>query len=88
MTDFNTLADAFADMVWERLKERVEEVARDIFISGVETHGLTSKDEVEGVVKDAITEHVDEVTHIDDERIGEACAEAVAEIFRDLARSL
>lgn len=88
MTDFNTLADAFADMVWERLKERVEEVARDIFISGVETHTLIDASDLKTAIEEAIEEHVDDVTHIDDERIGEACNEAVAEIFRGLARNL
>jgi hypothetical protein len=88
MSDFNALADAFADMVWERLKERVEEVARYIFISGLQTHEVVCSADAKSMIEDAIEEHVDDVTHIDDERIGEACNEAVAEIFRGLARNL
>lgn len=88
MSDFNALADAFADMVWERLKERVEETCREVFISGIATHGLADTDDVSNMIREAIESHLEEETHHDDERMGEAVNEALAETLRTIANSL
>lgn len=88
MSDFNALADAFADMVWERLKERVIEEARVVFVDAIAHHELVDQSDVKSMISEAVEEHVEEADHFDEERLGEMCNEAVAEIFRGLARNL
>lgn len=93
MTTDNTPAmDAFltalANLLAPKLEERMREIARDVFVDGLATHEVVTKQDAEEMIEEAFESHNEEAVHFDDDKVGEAINEALAEAFRDIARSL